>query len=179
MNRCSIFLLGIINRRFRKYSIHKSAKINGRIRYYGWGEIIISNGARLNSGLKYNPIGGDDRISIFSGIDASVVLGNNFEGSNFTICAWKSVIIGDGVRIGGGVKIYDTDFHEIPKGSHTEIKVSPVYIGKNVFIGAHAIILKGVCIGDNSVIGAGSVVTKNIGDNEVWAGSPARFIRKI
>ena len=47
------------------------------------------------------------------------------------------------------------------------------------FIGAHSIVLKGVTIGKHSVIGAGSVVTKNIPDNEVWAGNPARFIRRL
>lgn len=36
----------------------------------------------------------------------------------------------------------------------------------------------GVVIGDNSIIGAGSIVTKNIPDNEVWAGVPAKFIKK-
>ena len=42
-----------------------------------------------------------------------------------------------------------------------------------------SIILKGVTIGENSVVGAGSVVTKDIPSGEVWAGNPAKFIRKI
>lgn len=46
-------------------------------------------------------------------------------------------------------------------------------------IGACSIVLKGVTIGKNSVVGAGSVVTKSIPDNEVWAGNPAKFIRKV
>lgn len=53
-----------------------------------------------------------------------------------------------------------------------------VHIGNDVFIGAHTIITKNVTIGDNVLIGAGSVVTKDIPSNEVWAGNPARFIRK-
>ena len=48
-----------------------------------------------------------------------------------------------------------------------------------MFIGANSIILKGVTIGERSIIGAGSVVTKNIPDDEIWAGNPAKFIRKI
>lgn len=39
--------------------------------------------------------------------------------------------------------------------------------------------LNAVTIGRNSVVGAGSIVTKDIPDNEVWAGNPARFIRKL
>lgn len=52
-------------------------------------------------------------------------------------------------------------------------------IEDNVFIGARCIILKGVTIGENSIVGAGSVVTKSIPANEIWAGNPAKFIRKI
>ena len=52
-------------------------------------------------------------------------------------------------------------------------------IEDNVFIGAHSTILKGVTIGQNSIIGACSVVTKNIPPNEIWAGNPAKFIKKL
>ena len=60
-----------------------------------------------------------------------------------------------------------------------EAKSKPVIIEENVFVGAQCIILKGSCIGRNSVVGAGSVVSANIPENEVWAGNPARFVRKI
>lgn len=53
-----------------------------------------------------------------------------------------------------------------------------VYIGENVFIGTQSIISKPCSIGNNVIIGAGSVVTKDIPDNEIWAGNPARFIKK-
>lgn len=55
-------------------------------------------------------------------------------------------------------------------------KIGRINIGDNVFIGARALIMPGVTIGKNSIIGAGSVVTKNIPDNSVFAGNPAKFI---
>ena len=58
-------------------------------------------------------------------------------------------------------------------------KVGKIHVKSGVFIGCRSIILPGVTIGKNSVIGAGSVVTKNVGDYEVWAGNPARFIKTI
>ena len=84
---------------------------------------------------------------------------------------------------GGDTKIYDTDFHSTDpfKRLHgnTDVPSKPVHIGKRVFIGGHSIILKGVTIGDEAVIGAGSVVTKDVPAGEIWAGNPARFIKKI
>lgn len=55
-------------------------------------------------------------------------------------------------------------------------KVGLVCIGDNSFIGAGAIILPGVCIGKNVIVGAGAVVAKDIPDNSVVAGNPARFL---
>lgn len=51
-------------------------------------------------------------------------------------------------------------------------------IGNDVWIGERVTILSGLTIGDGAVIGGGSVVTKNVGPYEIWAGNPARFIRK-
>ena len=55
----------------------------------------------------------------------------------------------------------------------------PIHIGNNVWIGAGVTVLGGVTIGDNSVIGAGSVVTKDIPENMIAVGSPARVIKSI
>lgn len=53
-----------------------------------------------------------------------------------------------------------------------------VNIGKRVFVGVNTVIANSVTIGDGALIGAGSIVTKDIPANEVWAGNPARFIKK-
>ena len=54
----------------------------------------------------------------------------------------------------------------------------PVTIGNDVWIGAHCMIKSGVKIADGAVIGMGSVVTKDVGAYEIWAGNPAHLIRK-
>lgn len=57
-------------------------------------------------------------------------------------------------------------------------KSGKVHIKKGAYLGAHSIICKPVIIGEGAVVGAGSIVTKDIPDNEIWAGNPARFIKK-
>ena len=88
--------------------------------------------------------------------------------------------------IGGNVCIYDTDFHSIrpeyrinTDKDQENMKMSPITIEDNVFIGAHSTILKKTKIGKNSIIGAGSLVSGNIPPNEIWAGNPAIFIKEI
>ena len=65
-----------------------------------------------------------------------------------------------------------------PQIANSVFTIGEIKIGNNCFIGCNTTILPNVTIGDNSIIGAGSVVTKNIPSGEVWAGCPARFIRK-
>lgn len=95
----------------------------------------------------------------------------------------SQIQIGENVNIGSDCKIFDHDFHSIDYETRihgdSEIKTSPVHIDDGAFIGTNSIILKGVTVGKHSVVGAGSVVTKTIPDNEIWAGNPARFIRKL
>lgn len=53
-----------------------------------------------------------------------------------------------------------------------------VHIKRGAFLGANTVIVKPVTIGENAVVGAGSIVTKDIPDGEIWAGNPARLIKK-
>lgn len=148
------------------------------------GTIIFGNSIRVNSSRYANIIGGDTRASLVVEEGAELRLGNDVSISNSTICCANKIVIGNNVMIGGDCRIWDSDFHPI---SHVQRKSTPndnfitrpVIIGDNVFIGGGSIILKGVRIGQNSVIGAGSVVTGCVGDNEVWAGNPARLIRRM
>ena len=93
--------------------------------------------------------------------------------------------IGDNTIIGSGCLITDTDSHPILAaernlpGWPNYTKSKPIVIGKNVFIGARSIVLKGVTIGDGAVVGAGSVVTKDVPANTIVAGNPAKVIKTI
>lgn len=150
------------------------------------GQLFIGRNFSMNNGAKGNPIGHFDPCTFFVDKGATLIIGDNVGISQTALVCIKSITIGDNVKIGGGTAIYDTDFHSLDSGIRNNIVYDkentvkiPVVIGDNVFIGARSIILKGVTIGANVIIGAGSVVTKSIPANEIWAGNPAKFIRKI
>lgn len=161
---------------------------NGRpfIRKHSKGVLTIGQSLRLNNGKRFNVIGFTQPCVLLVAEDATLKIGDNVGLSQASIICHYKIEIGDNVKIGGGGKIYDTDFHSLspedrldPQRDMQNKKKAAVKIGNNVLIGAGAIVLKGVEIGDNSVVGAGSVVTKNIPANQIWAGNPAKFIRSL
>ena len=110
---------------------------------------------------------------------ASITIGNNVGISGCTISSGISVIIGDNVLIGSGALISDGDAHALdPEDRRAGLggNRAPVVIEDDVFIGARAIILKGVNIGKGAVIGAGAVVAKNVPPYSVVVGNPAKII---
>jgi len=86
--------------------------------------------------------------------------------------------IGDGTFIGHNVTIATIN-HDLNPKNRAAMYPKPVKIGENVWIGADCTILPGVIIENGAVIGAGSVVTKNVDENTVVAGNPARVIKHI
>lgn len=88
------------------------------------------------------------------------------------------ITIGDGTMIGMNVTIATLN-HGLSLDTRNTTYPSPVNIGENVWIGSNATILPGVTIGDNSVVAAGAVVTKDVPENTVVAGVPAKVVKKI
>ena len=86
--------------------------------------------------------------------------------------------VGDGALIGHNTVLATLNHGLLPEERHNLIP-KPIHIGRNVWIGSNSTILSGVTIGDNTVIGAGSVVTKDIPENMIAVGSPARIIKSI
>ena len=81
--------------------------------------------------------------------------------------------------IAHGAYISDADWHGIYDRAEPVGKTKPIKFEDNVWIGDSAIICKGVTIGKNSIVGAGAVVTKDVPKNSVFAGNPAKLVKKL
>lgn len=108
--------------------------------------------------------------------NATLKLGGGYINHNVNISVFDSVTIGDGCAIGENVVIRDSDNHSIIPEEHGHI--APISIGRHVWVGSNAMILKGVNIGDNAVVAAGSLVTKDVPANTLVAGVPAKVIKE-
>ena len=91
----------------------------------------------------------------------------------------NSITIGSRCAISWDCEIMDTDIHKIIVNQTVLENSRPVVIGDRVWIGARAIILKGVNIGDGAIVAAGSVVTRDVPGRTLVAGNPAKVIREI
>jgi len=138
---------------------------------------LLGRNVQLASALRSNPLGCSQPCILRTlAPQARLVMGANSGASGAVVCAGLSIEIGEGTIIGSGALIIDNDFHVLtPSGwrGETRSNARPIRIGREVFIGARAIILKGVTIGDRAVIGAGAVVTRDVPANCVASGNPA------
>jgi acetyltransferase-like isoleucine patch superfamily enzyme len=146
--------------------------------------VVISHDSTFISSYKWNLAGVSKPCTLCVLKNATLEIGPHSGFSGVSIYCAKKITIGSHVNCGVNVSIWDTDFHPLDfmaRRDHdiSRIQSEEISIGNDVFIGAQCIVLKGVHIGDRSIIGAGSVVTKDIPADELWAGNPARFIRKI
>lgn len=168
-----------------RFRIIKKSLISRTLHHSSNGELIIGSGFKCNSKTTSNSIGLiQPCVFNISTEGSKIVIGDNVGISGSTICAVKSVIIGDNVLIGSGCLITDTDAHPIDfkerrRGNDEKKAIDPVIIGDDVFIGARSIILKGVTIGNRAIIGAGSVVARDVPADCIVAGNPAKVIKKM
>ncbi len=109
----------------------------------------------------------------------NITLGKNvFINSDCKFQDQGGIIIEDGALIGHGV-VLATLNHDLAPEKRQQLHPSPVHIGKNVWIGANAVICPGVTIGDNAVVAGGAVVINDVPANTVVGGVPAELIKKI
>lgn len=108
-----------------------------------------------------------------------ITIGKNvFINFDCTFLALGGITIEDDVLIGPKVSLI-TENHPLNPEERKGLTGKPILIKKNAWIGANATILPGVTIGENAVVAAGAVVSKDVPDNTIVGGIPAKFIKNV
>lgn len=128
-------------------------------------------------------IGERTKIGNFVEIQKNAVVGSDSKISSHTfIC--EGVVIGNGVFIGHNVTFINDRYPRATTAdgalqTEADWAIEQTYIEDYASIGSSVTLLCGVTVGKGSIVGAGSVVTKSIPPGEIWAGNPARCLRKV
>ena len=88
------------------------------------------------------------------------------------------IYIGDNVLIGHNACLLTLNHNENPK-KRANLLPSPIKIGNGVWIGSNVTVLPGITIGNGAIVAAGAVVTKDVDENTIVAGVPAKVMRKV
>ena len=119
----------------------------------------------------FPPFHTDCGKNIHIGIHVFINMGCKFQDQG-------GIFIGDGALIGHNVVLATLNHAMSPSRRGTMIP-APIHIGKNVWIGSNATILPGVTIGDGAIVAAGAVVTRDVPENTIVSGVPARVMRRL
>lgn len=144
---------------------------------------FIGDNLKAQENLILNCIDHDHKVPT----DPKLVIGNNaYFGANCHIGCLKNITIGDNLTCGRNVCIID---HSHGDGTLSESDMHPldrilyskgdITIGNSVWLCENVVVTGNVKIGDNAIVGANSVVTKDVEAGCLYAGVPARFIRKL
>lgn len=183
---------------------HKECTVSGWRRVLG-DRLAIGSGAHVGrarlmvrdpSGVRCS-IGAESSVRavmVLERADAAIRIGSRSQiGGRTLLDASDRIEIGDDVLVSFDVLITDNDSHSLRfserardvadwsagRKDWTHVARAPVRIGDKSWIGARAIVLKGVTVGEGAMVGAGSVVTRDVPAWTLVAGNPARVIREL
>lgn len=138
----------------------------------------VSARGEVTVGRRFKVDGLQARVDFGAGPRGRLVVGDDvFFNRGSTVYAARLVEIGDRTRIADHATVHDTDFHQVEQGA--DVRVAPVRLGRNVWIGRNAVVLPGVTIGDHAVVAAGSIVTRDVPARTLVAGNPATVRREL
>ena len=155
-----------------KWSMRKTAKVGRKAIVLGWPTIDATN---LEVGDEFKVWSGH-RQTLISGCGRIRIGDRCFVNCGTVLISVLEVEIGNDVALANEVYILDSNSHGVEGREHVE---APVRIGDGSWLGARAMVLPGVTIGKRVVVAAGSVVTRDVPDDVLVAGNPARVVRPL
>lgn len=174
------YVLALYNR-IRVAVIHLrglSFQANG-IQLFGWNtKLCFQHGSKICFGERLIT---DGRFVVVADSDSEIVIGaRTYFNEGCMLSAKSRIEIGSCCQFGPNVSVFDNNHkYDSANGVSHEHTTNPIKIGKNCWIGANAVILKGADIGDNCVIGAGCVVSGTIPEASIVTQNRDLVVRPI
>lgn len=166
-------------------AVGSNLQVCGKVHFRPSGKnaIVLGKNVKLTARFLTNTAGITNPMVMECVKDGRIEIGNNSGLTSTIISARTRVFIGEHVKIGANVRLFDHDFHALgfedrrdSKRDAENARSAEIVIEDDVFIGANSIILKGVRIGRGSIVGAGSVVSiREIPPFSKVMGNPARI----
>ena len=155
-----------------RWSLRKVARVGRKAIVLGWPtvdatDLEVGDDFKVWSGHRKTLISGWGRIRVGDRV---------FINCGSVVLSVLEITIGDDVALANEVYVMDSNSHGVEGRPHVE---APVRIGDGTWVGARAMILPGVTIGKRVVVAAGSVVTRDVPDDSLVAGNPARVVRTL
>jgi acetyltransferase-like isoleucine patch superfamily enzyme len=153
-------------------ALRKVRSVGRKALVLGWPtvdatDLEIGDDFKIWSGHRKTLLSGGGRLRIGDRV---------FVNCGTVMIAVNSITVGDDVALANEVYVMDSNSHGVEGRPHVE---APVVIGNGTWVGARAMILPGVTIGERVVVAAGSVVTRDVPDEVLVAGNPARVVRRL
>lgn len=155
-----------------RWSLRRTSQVGRKALVLGWPTIDATD---LEIGSEFKVWSGHRRTLISGG--GRLRIGDRvFINCGSVVISVLEITIGDDVALANEVYVMDSNSHGVEGRPHVE---APVFIGDGTWVGARAMILPGVTIGKRVVVAAGSVVTRDVPDDVLVAGNPARVVRQL
>ncbi len=155
-----------------RWRLRKVAKVGRRARVLGRpvvdaSDLEIGDDFKIWSAHRKTLVSGWGRIRIGDRVFINV---------GTTLLSVVEIVIGDDVAMANEVYVMDSNSHGVEGRAHVE---APVRIGAGTWLGARSMVLPGVTIGKRVLVAAGAVVTRDVPDDVLVAGNPARVVRSL
>lgn len=155
-----------------RWRLRKVAKVGRRARVLGRpvvdaSDLEIGDDFKIWSAHRKTLVSGWGRIRIGDRVFINV---------GTTVLSVVEIVIGDDVAMANEVYVMDSNSHGVEGQAHVE---APVRIGAGTWLGARSMVMPGVTIGKRVLVAAGAVVTRDVPDDVLVAGNPARVVRPL
>ena len=155
-----------------RWSLRAASKVGARAHVLGRPtvdatDLEVGDDFRVWSGHRKTLISGGGRLRVGARV---------FINCGTVIISVQEIVIGDDVAFAHEVLVLDSDSHGVEGRPHVQ---APVRIGDGTWLGARAMVLPGVTIGKRVLVAAGAVVTRDVPDDVLVAGNPARVVRAL